>query len=416
VQPTNNGPVEKEYKVKSKAFLIGLMTVAVGTAVAATSFDRANVLKDELKLHHVDGKKDEAARLATKLASTGNNEPFVQGALQEELRGLDTDVTTSSLDKEVKFLTGSKTEMYCEGQGLVEMTGEHKDGSTSHLVLVRSNRKLLPDTYSDVESGDWTYELTDSYRRPSISELWMITGSPSSFHVKEVRNRPNGKADSGDFSSSWTPTKTSASFGSQGEGAEPVHTYMALDFHLWGNTDLGYKIKFEPGTEQSQEWSYTGSTKNIHIESVRTVGEKLALYKVKDSQSTEHEFKSCFPVTYQISLKKLEDRQLEVEGKINLKRVRSVIKSNRQLALDCYSKARELDSTISGTVTLAWEVGDDGGTTNVKQSGRSLTGDGNFSARDEMIQCLVDSVKTWKFPMAAEGTTAKIAYPFTFKK
>ena len=413
--PEQPGRSEKEENMKSKAILIGLMTLAVATAVAATSFDRANVLKDELKLHHVDGKKDEAAQLATKLASSGNNEPFVQGALKEELRGLDSQTTTSTLDKDVKFLTGTKTETYCENQGLVEMSGEHKDGSTSHLVLTRSNRKLLPGTFSQMVSGDWAYELTDSYRRPSVSELWMVTGSPSSFHVKEVRNKPSGRADSGEFSASWTGKKMSSSFGSQGDGVEPVH-YMSLDFQLWGNTDLGYKIDFTPGDVTKDESGTTTSTKTIFIESTRTVGELLPQYKTKDSQGTEHEYKNCYPVKYQIALKRLEDRQLEVDGKINVDRVRRTIKKNKGLALACYQKTKEVDPTLSGTVTLTWDIGDDGVATNVRQSGRSLNGDGDFDIRDDMITCLIESVKTWKFPVAAESTVARVSYPFTFKK
>lgn len=402
--------------MKNKALIIGLMTLAVASAVAATSFDRANTLKEGLKLHHVDGKKEEAAQLAIKLAQIPNNEPFIQGALQEELRSLDNPTLSSNLDKDLKFVTGSKTEIYCEGKGLVEMSGEHGDGSTSHLVLLRSNRKLLSGSYSQIESGDWTYELTNSYRRPSVSEFWMLGGTTSSYHIKEVRNKQNGKADSGDFSANWSGTKSSNNFTAKGEGAEPMHSYMALDFQIWGNPDLGYRTKFEPDSQFTSEQTYTTSTKLVTIKSERTTGAPIAESSIKDSQGVSHLYRNCFPVKYQISLKSIKNRELEVEGKIKVDRVKKVIRTNRYQALSCMAKARIVDPTLHGDVTVAWDINDSGEATNVRPGGRNLMGNGGgFNIRDELVQCLVDSVKSWRFPMAAEGTTAHVSYPFTFK-
>lgn len=402
--------------MKRKAVIIGLMTLAVASAIGATSFDRANALKEELKLNHVDGNKEAATRLATKLAQASGTEPFIQGALQEELRGLDTPVMNKNFEQAVKFVTGTKTEFYCAGQGLVEMSGEHDDGSTSHLVLTRSNRKMVNNSYSQIEAGDWAYELTNSYRRPTLSELWLVTSSPSSYHVKESRSKSDGKSDTAEYAASWSKNHQTNSFGSQGGGPEPLPVYMAIDFHVWGNTDMGYRIKFEPGATDSRFTGVHGAAREIELNSERTVGELLLTHKVKDSQGVEREYKNCFPVRYKITLHKLSERQLTVEGKINKDGIRRTIKKGRDQALACYRTAKEVDPTLHGTVTLGWELGDDGVPENVRSVSRSLVGNEKYPVRDEMIQCLIERVKTWKFPPAAEGQTARVTYPFKFNK
>ena len=59
-----------------KKWIIALGILAVASAAATTSFDRVNALKEELKLHHVDGKKAEATLVASNLALGGENEPY----------------------------------------------------------------------------------------------------------------------------------------------------------------------------------------------------------------------------------------------------------------------------------------------------------------------------------------------------
>ena len=56
---------------------------------------------------------------------------------------------------------------------------------------------------------------------------------------------------------------------------EPIPMYMALDYQLWGNSDLGYKLKFEPGFHDTQESTERTSTKNIVLLSERNVGDKI---------------------------------------------------------------------------------------------------------------------------------------------
>ena len=172
---------------------LALGTFAVGTAAATTSFDRVNALKEELRLHHVDGKKSEAALVASNLALGADNEPYVSGPLQEELAALDATLTNTSLDKAINFITGKKAESYCEGQGMVEMSGAHNDGSTSHIALVRSNRLMSGGSYSQVESGDWTYDFSDSYRHPSSSDVLMVASGPTSYNMKEVQQQSQWK-------------------------------------------------------------------------------------------------------------------------------------------------------------------------------------------------------------------------------
>ena len=399
-----------------KKWIIALGILAVASAAATTSFDRVNALKEELKLHHVDGKKAEATLVASNLALGGENEPYVSGPLQEELAALDATVTNTSLDKAINFLTGKKVETYCEGQGMVEMSGSHNDGSTSHLALVRSNRLMSNNSFSQVDSGDWTYDFTDSYRHPSNSDLLMVTGGANSYHLKEVRNNANGKEDTGDYSATWSTGKMNQSVRTQGEVLEPIPMFMALDFQLWGNNDLGYKIKFEPGFKDAQETTERTATKNIVLQSERSVGEVIPLVQVVDSSNETHEYKNCYQVTYQIKVKKIEDRQLVIDGKVNKEMVQRSIRRNRSQVRACYEKALDIDPTLKGSVTFSWDINDKGKVAEPKMASRSLTGDGELEDREAMIQCITDRIKNWKFPSAPKGQEVHVSYPFTFRE
>lgn len=401
-------------KIRSAIALLALFAVA--TAVATTSYDRVNALKQELKLHNVDGKKEEAAKLAAELAKNPANEPFVQGPLQEELAALDASVSNTSLEKALNFVTGGKTEIYCEGKGLVELKGEHNDKTTSHIVLVRSNRVLTPRSFSQVESGDFAYEFSNSYRGPSISEFVIISGSPTSYHLKEVRSKTNGKTDTGEFSANWGGKKMSNSGSSSGEVLEPIPMYMAYDFHSWGNRDLGYKLKFEPGFSDTQESTERTTTKDIVLFSERSVGEAIPEYEVKDSKGEAQKFNNCFPVKYRITYKQIIDRQLVVAGKVNKEAVGRVIRKNRKQLRSCYDDALEVDSSLKGSVTLGWTINDKGRVVDPKAMSRSLTGNGDLQVRETMIQCLVDRVKTWRFLKAPQGEDVTVSYPFTFSE
>ncbi len=403
---------KRTFVVSSAALLIGVSIVI--NSVAATSFDRANTLKEELRLNHVDGKKEEAIRLAAQLAQAPIDEPFIQATLQDELRGLDAKVTEASMDKAIKFITGRKRELYCADQGLVEMTAEHNDGSSSRLVLIRSNRKMKAGSYALIEDGDWAFELSNSYRRPSISELWMLDATPSSFHVKEVRNRANGNPDTGEFISSWTNHRQSTNFGSQSEGHEPLPVHMAADYQLWGNSDMGFKINFQPGYKDTQEDHVTGPAKDFHLKSERIVGELVPKVTIKDSAGTARDYRNCYPVKYQISLKQLVDRQLEVDGKMSQDAILKVIKKNRKPIRACYNKALRTVPNLRGTITVKWDIWG-GSTMNVRSSGRSLYGDGAFAARNEMNECILESVRSWKFPVTPDNEVTHVSYPFSFE-
>jgi len=391
----------------------------VASAVATTSFDRVSALKEELRLHHVEGKKAEAAQLAQKLAGSAANEPFIQGPLQEELSALDATVTNISLDKAVNFSTGRKTEIYCEGQGLVEMSGEHNDGSTSHIVLVRSNRTMIAGSYSQIESGDWTYDFSDSYRSPSLSEFVVVSGTPTSYNLKEIRNKPNGKADSGEFTANWTKNRMSSLSHSSGEVSEPISMYMALDFQEWGNRDLGYKIKFEPGSKDSQETSEHTINKEIVLNSERTVGDFISSLEVKDSSGQTHEYKSCYPVKYQITLKKIEDQQLVVDGKVNKESIKRTLKKNRKQLRKCTDPLLETDDTLKGSVTVSWGINDKGRVTDARPVARNLRGnndDADFENREQMIECITEKIKTWRFPAAPKGQEVHVTSPFIVRE
>jgi len=376
-----------------------------------------NALKEELRLHHVDGKKSDAALVASNLALGADNEPYVSGPLQEELAALDATLTNTSLDKAINFITGKKTETYCEGQGMVEMAGAHNDGSTSHIALIRSNRLMSGDSYSQVESGDWTYDFTDSYRHPSSSDVLMVASGPTSYNMKEVRNNPNGKSDVGEFQASWSTGKMLVNNHTQSGDAtpEPIPMYMALDYQLWGNSDLGYKLKFEPGFHDTQESTERTSTKNIVLLSDRTVGDKIDSVQVTDSNNETHDYKNCYVVTYNIKVKKIEDRQLVIDGKVNKELVQRAIRKNRGQVRSCYDKALDIDPTLRGSVTFAWDISDKGHVEEPKMASRSLTGDGELASRDAMIECITDKIKNWKFPSAPKGQDVHVSYPFTFR-
>src|SRR5688572_9293048 len=135
---------------------------AAGTASARSDFDHFNDYRRALEAQHLDGDQEQAKQETDELVKELDpNSPILNSALKSnrELNG----VKEGELDPaEVGYATGRKTEYYCRANGLVYMEGKHNDGSWSTLALLKSQREMIGDSYSQMKYGQWDYELSNS--------------------------------------------------------------------------------------------------------------------------------------------------------------------------------------------------------------------------------------------------------------
>ncbi|MGE3680096.1 MAG: AgmX/PglI C-terminal domain-containing protein [Bdellovibrionales bacterium] len=393
-------PNRSLWNVSLTAAAVMFVTVASTSRARASSLEKMDTFREALRRKHVAGLKE--------------------GPPSDE-RSRPSD----DMSRALGFATGKKTEIYCRGEGLVGLETRHNDGSWARVVLVSSNREMRRRSYNMMAKGDWVYELSSTFRKPMQSQLWIVASTKNSYNIKENRNHPNGKSDTGSFQASWSDHRDDESFNSQGgdipEGFaatperthEPLPWYMALDYHLWGNSDLGYRISFDTGFTDSRDLRIRSMTKDFTIRSSRRVGERLPTYETKDSGGAAVSYNDCYPVNYEIALVTVHDDQLQITGDIDVEAVRSAIKTQIKAVQACYDQALPTDSQINGRVTVAFEINNKGIPVNVREEGRSLVGKEPHDARDEMIRCTRETVSKWSFP-EPKGMSAQVRYIFRF--
>jgi len=281
------------------------------TATAETRFEQMEKFREIQRLEHVEGDRDRALDSAQRLLSQVPRQDPLYIDLQTVIARLDKADSKNRLQAAINYVTGKKSEIYCRNVGLVEITGEHNDGAKSRLILVRGSRNMN-QTYSRMTAGDWSYELSNDYRKPMNSDLF-ATGTAQSYKISEIRELPNSRFDKGIYRASWSGTNAGSnvwnSYATNGETLEPAPMYMATDYHLWGNVDAGFLIDFKVGSEsRGSSREPSGSLKEIVLNSTRTVSDHLPTHRYTDSKGKSHEFNDCYRVRYTITLKELQDR------------------------------------------------------------------------------------------------------------
>ncbi len=295
---------------KYLGILTGLAVAVLGAPSMSQAkynrFDQMETFREVQTLTHIAGQKKQALQLGDKLLTQlDKSDPLFQ-PLNELTNSLNDGNPTYPLDKAVKFATGTKVEIYCRGQGLVHLIGNHNDGTKTEVKLIASNRKMGQE-FAYITGGDWLYEMFTGYRTLTRSESWLDTSTSSSYSIQEFRKRAGGEFDEGKGTAQWQNGHVQNSYHTKGETHEPLPLYMANDFHLWGSYDLGFKIQFKLGYKDEMQARERGSTKVIVLKTKREVIEKLESYDFTDSERKTHLFQNCYKVKSNIDLDKLEN-------------------------------------------------------------------------------------------------------------
>jgi hypothetical protein len=269
---------------------------------AASLLDDADAYRQVLVAQHVHADIEGARRGIKKLLDTTSDDAPLASALRGTAAELDAS-EGGDARAEIAYATGRKSEFYCRARGLVLAEGHHEDGTASRLVLISGERRVAPDEYSRMTGDQWVYELTDGYRPPSRSQVWMTYGAAREFNIFEVRTRGDGAADRGSWSSRWSrPGDREHDFSVTGTALEPVRMYMAMHYHLWGSWDLGFDLRFEPGYHDTQFLWVSGNTlRRIYLRADRVVAEALPHLSVTDAAGAAHEYDDCWRVDLAIA-------------------------------------------------------------------------------------------------------------------
>lgn len=89
--------------------------------------------------------------------------------------------------------------------------------------------------------------------------------------------------------------------------------------------------------------------------------------------------------------------------------IRQVIKKNISSIKTCYSDRLKTKPDIEGSVVVEWDISADGSVSKADIKTSSL--------KDEIVEnCVIDKIKSLKYPVPPHGTIPTISYPFTFSK
>ena len=96
-------------------------------------------------------------------------------------------------------------------------------------------------------------------------------------------------------------------------------------------------------------------------------------------------------------------------GSVDPVKIREVTSSQRAELLNCYERGLLENPNLSGTWTVRIVITGNGAVGTASMQGSTL----HWLS---MERCLLQLVRTWRFPPPADGKTAAVDYPFTFRK
>lgn len=98
-----------------------------------------------------------------------------------------------------------------------------------------------------------------------------------------------------------------------------------------------------------------------------------------------------------------------VEGGLDKDQIAAVINRHIGEVIYCYEKGLQVKSGLSGRVGVKWVINGSGSVTSASVASSSLN-----SAQVE--GCIVNHLRTWKFPKPVGGVNVKVQYPFVLKR
>jgi hypothetical protein len=94
-------------------------------------------------------------------------------------------------------------------------------------------------------------------------------------------------------------------------------------------------------------------------------------------------------------------------GTIDREAIRRVLKANERTIRTCYERQLNRNPDLFGKLVLTWDIADGGRALNVHVGSNEL---GN----KEVADCIMDRLKTWKFPDPPANQTVEVSYPWFF--
>ena len=94
-------------------------------------------------------------------------------------------------------------------------------------------------------------------------------------------------------------------------------------------------------------------------------------------------------------------------GTIDKEAIRRVILSQLRVIKSCYERQLNRHPELAGKIVIGWEIGEQGRVVSAKVNSNEL-------GSAEVGQCIVDKLKTWRFPEPPSSQIVEVAYPFFF--
>lgn len=102
-------------------------------------------------------------------------------------------------------------------------------------------------------------------------------------------------------------------------------------------------------------------------------------------------------------------REAIIEGGLDLDLVSDVIRRNMGQIRFCYEQGLQLDPSIAGRVGVRFTIGGNGQVKVADVENTTLNS-------QQIEQCILMRLKSWKFPLPDGGVDVKVSYPFSFKR
>lgn len=96
-------------------------------------------------------------------------------------------------------------------------------------------------------------------------------------------------------------------------------------------------------------------------------------------------------------------------GNIDRNGIRQVFLNNQRTLQSCYESALSTDRGLSGKVVLDFDIGEQG-----RVLRASVSGDKSTLNNDRLSNCIVNRMKTWRFPEPPQNQTVQVYYPLAF--
>ncbi len=100
---------------------------------------------------------------------------------------------------------------------------------------------------------------------------------------------------------------------------------------------------------------------------------------------------------------------LRAHGSLDGDKVRQVVSGQQAALLSCYERGILENPTLSGTCTVRIVIDKNGTVGSAGIQGSSLQ---SLS----MHRCVLQLVRTWRFPPPSDGKAAAVEYPLTFRR